>query len=112
MPIPPPPSRDSRRKPPTTSPMLNVAATGHSYHRGEQEFEIERAERLDHVGIEMLPALTPDLGSGLFGVPRVGVRPRMGQGVEVVRHDGDAPAHGDLVLDLSRRIAGPVPAFV
>src|SRR3954471_6355535 len=83
-PIPPSPSWDSRRKPPTTSPMLNVAGTRHSYHRREQEFEIERPERLHDVRIEMLAALASDLRRGLFRLPCVGVRPRMGQGIEVV----------------------------
>src|SRR5215212_4027063 len=86
-PMPPSPSWDSRRKPPTTSPMLNVAATRHSYHRREQEFEIQ--------------------------CPKcVGVRPRMCEGVEVVGDDDNPAAHGDLVLDFPVRIAGPVPALV
>src|SRR3954454_22163775 len=72
-PIPPSPSWDSRRKPPTTSPMLNVAATRHSYHRGEQEIEIDRSERLHHVRIEMLSRLTSDLRRCLFGVPSLGI---------------------------------------
>src|SRR3954451_9396267 len=53
-PMPPSPSWDSRRKPPTTSPMLNVAATRHSYHRREQELEIQRPEGLHHLWIEVL----------------------------------------------------------
>src|SRR3954468_3743191 len=112
MPIPPSPSWDSRRKPPTTSPMLNVAATGHSYHRREQEIEIERPERLHDVRIEMLSRLPSDLCCGLFGVPGVGVWPRMSQRVEVVGHDHDSPAHRDLVLEPALRITRSVPAFV
>src|SRR2546430_9295033 len=77
-PMPPSPSWDSSRNPPTTSPMLNVAATCHSYHRRQQELEIERSERLDDLRAEVLPALAPDLGCRLVRLPCVGVWPRMG----------------------------------
>src|SRR3954453_167026 len=73
-PMPPSPSWDSRRKPPTTSPMLNVAGTCHSYHRGEQELQVQRPKGLDDLGIEVLSALAPDLRGGLVRLPSLGVR--------------------------------------
>src|SRR6478672_12826520 len=60
-PMPPSPSWDSSRNPPTTSPMLKVAVTSHSYHRRQQELEIERSERLYDLRVEVLSALASDL---------------------------------------------------
>src|SRR5205807_3733570 len=100
-PIPPSPSCDSRRKPPTTSPMLKAGDTADSYHRRKQELWIERAERPYHVGVEVLAALTADLGGRAVGLPRLRVRPRVSQGVEVVGHDHDPAADRDRVLQLA-----------
>src|SRR4051794_7823351 len=108
-PMPPSPNWDSRRKPPTTSPMLNVAGTSHSYHRRQEELEIKRSEGLDDVRVEMLAALPADLRSGLFRRPRVGVRARMGERVEVVRDDHDPATHRDLVFELPVRVTSAVP---
>src|SRR4051812_19346177 len=112
IPMPPSPSCDSRRKPPTTSPMLNVAGTSHSYHRRQQELEIKRSECLNHVRIEVLTALPADLRRRLVRLPGFGIGTRMGQGVEVVGHDRDPAADRDLLLDLPVRVAGAVPALV
>src|SRR3954470_17037228 len=68
-PIPPSPSCDSSRKPPRTSPILRAPLTVHSYHRGEQQLQVQRSERLDDVRVEMLPALPPDLGRGALRIP-------------------------------------------
>src|SRR3954471_5071796 len=58
-PMPPSPSCDSSRKPPTTSPMLNVAVTCHSYHRRQQELQIQASEGVYDLRIEVLSALAP-----------------------------------------------------
>src|SRR5689334_14827099 len=60
----------------------------------------------------MLPALAADFRGSLVRLPRIGIRARMGERVEVVSHDDNAPADRDLRLDLSIRIAGAVPALV
>src|SRR3954454_13695996 len=108
-PMPPSPSRDSRRKPPTTSPMLNVPATQDSYHRRKQELEVERVERRDHIRVEVLGALAPDLRRRAIRLPGLGVRARVRERVEVVGHDHDPAAHRNLVLDLAVGVAAAVP---
>src|SRR4051812_48409306 len=60
----------------------------------------------------MLTALAADFRGGLFGLPRLRVWTRMCEGIEVVGHDHDAAAHGDLLLELAVGIAGAVPALV
>src|SRR5882757_8594253 len=87
MPIPPSPSCDSRRNPPTTSPILKVGSPSATtvihtrggdvplLDRGQERVQIERPERVDYLRIEMLAALAADLGSRLVGLPGLRVRP-------------------------------------
>src|SRR5215216_2790355 len=110
-PMPPSPSFDCRRNPPTTSPMLNGLVTVSSDRR-EEVLEVERPECLHHPRVEMLAALAAYLGGCLLGFPCLGVRARVRERVEVVGHDHHPAAHGDLLPDLRLGIARAIPALV
>jgi hypothetical protein len=73
---------------------------------------VERGERIDQTGIELLIALAEDLTHRVQHGPRLLVRTLMGESIKDVSNSDDPTSERDLFSADAMRIAGAVPALV